>query len=555
MKDVIIAGIVFFSIIFSNNIVIIQMEDVIDGKVLYVGGSGPNNYTKIQDAINDAMPRDTIFVYGGIYLENIVIDKSISLIGESRNTTIIEGIENRATIEIIANEVSVENLSIINGYATECIRGSTFHSKISNCKVYSTNKYLKGEGIFLYRSSWVTINSNYIFNVSKGVYLSQSSYNEITSNLFYDIKRAIVLNYANVNAIANNTMSNVSCDIDIYVSSYNEIVSNQFEESAVGIYLMKSKNNIIIMNKFSNITYGIHLRFSPNNSVKGNGFTSGGLFIFGENYRDYIEDIDKSNLIKNKPIYYFLNSKNTRIFGQKIGQIILINYSNFFISCSELSDVVVVGIEMVCSSLNSIELNRVYNCIYGIYLINSSNNKIFKNKIYNNNEGIFLFPFCEHNLICGNRVFKNGKGVHLVNSPNNTILHNKVYNNTDDAGIYLISSPYTRIWLNYIQKNLDNGIYVSNSNGCSIYLNRIYKNRVGIHIHSINTEVHLNNILKNMEYGILNVEKGSEYIVDASFNWWGSWTAPYPYGKGDAITQNVKYEPWLPFPVPLFLFI
>ena len=44
--------------------------------VLYVGGNGPNNYTKIQDAINDAKDGYIIYVYPGYYNENIVINKS-----------------------------------------------------------------------------------------------------------------------------------------------------------------------------------------------------------------------------------------------------------------------------------------------------------------------------------------------------------------------------------------------------------------------------------------------------------------------------------------------
>jgi len=36
-----------------------------NGNTLYVGGSGPNNYTKIQDAIDNASNGDTVFVYSG----------------------------------------------------------------------------------------------------------------------------------------------------------------------------------------------------------------------------------------------------------------------------------------------------------------------------------------------------------------------------------------------------------------------------------------------------------------------------------------------------------
>ena len=34
---------------------------------LYVGGSGEGNYTKIQDAIDDASDGDIVFVYNGTY--------------------------------------------------------------------------------------------------------------------------------------------------------------------------------------------------------------------------------------------------------------------------------------------------------------------------------------------------------------------------------------------------------------------------------------------------------------------------------------------------------
>jgi hypothetical protein len=37
------------------------------GNWLYVGGSGPGNYTKIQDAIDNASNGDTVFVFNGTY--------------------------------------------------------------------------------------------------------------------------------------------------------------------------------------------------------------------------------------------------------------------------------------------------------------------------------------------------------------------------------------------------------------------------------------------------------------------------------------------------------
>ncbi|KAA0002007.1 MAG: hypothetical protein FE044_03675, partial [Thermoplasmata archaeon] len=85
------------------------------GNILYVGGSGPNNYTKIQGAINAASNGDTIFVYSGTYYENVVIDKSIHLVGEDRNTTIIDGNHAGDVVNITADRVTMEGFTIRNG--------------------------------------------------------------------------------------------------------------------------------------------------------------------------------------------------------------------------------------------------------------------------------------------------------------------------------------------------------------------------------------------------------------------------------------------------------
>jgi pectin methylesterase-like acyl-CoA thioesterase len=55
-----------------------KSDNPIFSQTLYVGGTGPNNYTKIQDAIDNASNQDTIFVYNGIYQEHIIINKEIN---------------------------------------------------------------------------------------------------------------------------------------------------------------------------------------------------------------------------------------------------------------------------------------------------------------------------------------------------------------------------------------------------------------------------------------------------------------------------------------------
>ena len=84
------------------------------GEWLYVGGSGPGNYTRIQDAINESSDGDTVFVYddSSPYLENILIDKSISVVGEDCNSTVILGNSSTDIMNIIGERVNLTGFTI-----------------------------------------------------------------------------------------------------------------------------------------------------------------------------------------------------------------------------------------------------------------------------------------------------------------------------------------------------------------------------------------------------------------------------------------------------------
>ena len=82
--------------------------------ILYVGGNGPGNYSRIQDAVNDASDGDIVFVYNGTYYENIIIDKTINLTGEIKEETIIDGLYNGNIVHISSEKVTLQNFTIRN---------------------------------------------------------------------------------------------------------------------------------------------------------------------------------------------------------------------------------------------------------------------------------------------------------------------------------------------------------------------------------------------------------------------------------------------------------
>ena len=97
----------------------INPTPLVSGNTLYVGGSGPNNYTKIQDAIDNSSHGDTVFVYNGTYIENVKINKSIRLIGEDKNTTYVYGNTTHwdKIFKLTTGNIEIKGFTVQNGTA------------------------------------------------------------------------------------------------------------------------------------------------------------------------------------------------------------------------------------------------------------------------------------------------------------------------------------------------------------------------------------------------------------------------------------------------------
>ena len=111
------------------------------GTWLYVGGSGPGNYTEIQDAIDNASDGDTVYVYSGTYTGYVVIRQSISLLGEDKNTTVISGYF-AYTLYLLSDWVNVSGFTIYtNGRLGEGIRIDSNYNNVSNNIIDAPREY------------------------------------------------------------------------------------------------------------------------------------------------------------------------------------------------------------------------------------------------------------------------------------------------------------------------------------------------------------------------------------------------------------------------------
>ena len=176
--------------------------NVSNGNTLYVGGSGPNNYTRIRDAIDNASNGDTIFVYSGVYYENIGIHKMIKLIGEDKNSTIIDGRNKGSVITIFSSHVLIKGFSIRNSkkevdgvYAGIYIYGN--NEKIEDCKIYNNFDGISTWGCEnisisncqIYSNIFVGISvDGYNFRIENCVMKQNEWYGIITSLFSFDVK-------------------------------------------------------------------------------------------------------------------------------------------------------------------------------------------------------------------------------------------------------------------------------------------------------------------------------------------------------------------------------
>jgi len=256
------------------------------GNIIYVGGSGEGNYSRIQDAINNANNGDTVFVFNGTYHENhILVDKTLNLIGEDKFTTIIDGGEGGDILYIIADNVCLNGFTFqrSGGNNTEAIHQSRCDNSIITDNIIQS---IGEDGIWLFRAHNNIIKNNTIqFVKGTGLMLSLSSYNVVAGNTFVNNGAGIGLDLTTNTTITENIIQNNQGGI--YLSNIDEISNDHYGY------------NTISMNSIENNSYcGIYLYLSYSNSISLNSIVNNKLGVWVE--WSILNKIEKNNIIGNK---------------------------------------------------------------------------------------------------------------------------------------------------------------------------------------------------------------------------------------------------------------
>jgi len=302
-------------------------------------------------------------------------------------------------------------------------------------KNFEINQF--GIGIHVYNNSEEgnhTIYGNTITNNEEGIWLSNSSNNTISENTVTNNNRGI----------------NIRGGYPIY-SLNNTIYGNYIANNENGIFLVDTSNNIFRNNKMV--------------ANERNFVDHADIFM-----RPYINDVDETNTVNGKPIYYWVN-EHDRTIPSDAGYVALLSCVNITVQNLELTNEH-YGIMLFSTTNSKITNNTIKNNDHGLLISTSHKNTISGNFIINNEHGIFLTGGmtlgANYNMISGNYIVNNRwEGIHVYGSSNQIIgnyITNKINGNyvaNSRIGIYIYSCPFAAassnnlIYHNSIVNNFD----------------------------------------------------------------------------------------------------
>lgn len=524
-------------------------------------GSSP--YASIHEAVNAAGLGDTIYVHSGTYSEQVVVDKTLALIGENNGTTIIDGNGSAEVIRVITDDCVIRGFTVTNGSAGISIAADNTRvndtiiinitgAPGTDSPLNSTQTGGLGAGIYLYKGANNLLSNISISTISGG---AGGSFDDWLSTDGNGGPGAGVYLYLSPNTtVCNSTISGITGGRG--GGKYGQ------EGTGNGIELWCSNNSLIADNLiYSNTQYGIVSGQSDNitfrnNSVtnNGNGSNGHGIYIRSAHYATLAHNTITNNTADGTSHGIIAESvtnatiSHNRITNNKGHGIFLDSSGGINITGNMVATNTGDGIRLEYSESNHLSSNNIsFNSGYGAYLDSSSNNKLRDNKLQNNtynfgvagfdsdfyqdidtsntinsrpmyhvmdkydltidqNAGYVALLSCNNITVKNVNITNNFMGMVVINSTNIRLTNNTCSNN-ERGGIYLGESGNNQVTANTVASNgwgiMITGSYYLQSSNNSIAGNTVNSNRLdGLSLFFANNNTIMSNRISNNSYGI-----------------------------------------------------
>jgi len=576
--------------VFASFLILTAFAGVSAAKTIYV----PDDYAKIQWAVDNASVEDTIVVRDGVYVENVVVNKKLTIKSENGSAYCIVDGSGSDVFTLEADGIRIEGFTITGGYngIYICSNNNTIINndissnnwegidiRYSNNNIISKNNISSNNdhGIDLCYSNNNSISENNICsNNDEGIYLYSCLNNNISNNEFINDGLFVYYSYGNIvedNKVNGKPLVYLEGKSDEFIYNAGQVIlvkcknitimNSELTNTDVGIELFESDDCLISNNNISNNDHGIDLCYSNNNSISNNDISSNywyGIDLSFSNNNSISENIISSNNGYGILLCYSNNNSISNNEFINDGLFVYYSYGNIvenntvngkpLVYLEDESDKIIdnAGQIILVRCKNITVMNaELTNTDVGIELFESDNCLISNNNISSNNYYGILLWHSNNNSIFNNIISSNNEhGINLDCSNNNSISENNICSNNDE-GIYLYGSNNNSISENIISSNNDDGIYLYGSNNNPISKNDISSNYWhGIFLYDSNNNIiYMNNFIKNTyntdSYGSKNIWNSTEPITytykGSNFtnymgNYWDDYTGSDANGDG-----------------------
>ena len=360
--------------------------------VITVDDDGPADYNTIQAAVDAASSGDTIYVYNGRYHENIIISKSLTLLGQNEDNVIIDGDRSGSGVQISSTDVTINGFTITNAsmYGIYALYSDL---NLKNVNITGNSNY----GVYFYYGKDFTIRDSTVDENGGGIYYYAAATGDAIAednNIANNVGHGLVINLVEGKSATvrnNNVYNNAggsSDGINVHIASTgglmtveNNLVTDSGRygiylrgtragssignlivqgSGAEGIYARNSDLNLENITSINNGGYGIYFYYGKgftirNSTIDGNG---GGIYLYGAATGDAIvEDNYISNNVGHGLVIDLVEGKSATVKNNLVGN-----------NAGSSSDGINVNIAGT-GGMMTIENNPVINSgRYGIYL-------------------------------------------------------------------------------------------------------------------------------------------------------------------------------------------
>lgn len=503
----------------------------------------PDDYSTIQEAIDAANVGDAIYVRAGAYHEHVLANKTVSLLGEGSNVTVIDGDGDGTVVNVVSENVSVRGFRIQNGEVGLRVNssGNTIMSNtFSNNGAQETDFAANLE---VYPGPPASPVWFYLYDLMDG------NYTEIlTLTTETPVLRVQVSGYSDVAQLMLGLFLDENLDgipqlhEFVGVASRDKITWTELFDPPLGQYIIKVQgydvmgnpghfdreitrytgyglgmhdgfNCTISENLIADNYAGLYLQGCSSISVRGNSVTRNWGGIIASNVAD--SDIQGNDVYLNSYGDEFTSALSIRS-GRNINVTGNTLSSNAF------------GVNLWNSSLTNIEDNWLHNHTgWSIGLHASYGNKIARNNISNSTglDGIRLVFSYDNTLVVNDITGCEHSGILLwYDCFNNTVAENRIQSSGSQGwghghGIEVLLS-YDNVFSGNKISNVHNqGIIAIETSGNNFTQNTVSFNRKGIVLRdSAGNRVYHNGLIGNWEQQA-SEESGNDF-----------WDAGYPLG-------------------------